>query len=268
MFWIMNGWNEFQYNFASSAGTCGVCYWLVPGGISGPSQFEWFDGYAGQQVVIPDPKDPTKFTLNRAGLTPLKKFVGNSCSTAMTSFLNIGDTAPCAGVNNVPNTLSLEAVDNPVAPPKGPQGGDNYYPFVTGGRNPTQCVGTACYNNMVNPPCAAYGADEANCVVTTLERYTTSFNWAQKNFAAVWLRPWWFLVQNSGITDVQQGGLTFVTSGGYTRADVAQGYWSLLRKSALVGNTQLTPTGGQPANQYASSAGPFRDCVTTDPHAV
>jgi hypothetical protein len=37
----MNGWNEFQYNFASSAGTCGVCYWLLPGGISGPSQYEY-----------------------------------------------------------------------------------------------------------------------------------------------------------------------------------------------------------------------------------
>jgi len=32
VFWIMNGWNEFQYNFASSAGTCGACYWLLPGG--------------------------------------------------------------------------------------------------------------------------------------------------------------------------------------------------------------------------------------------
>ncbi len=51
VFWIMNGWNEFQYNFASSAGTCGVCYWLLPGGISGPSQYEYFEGYAGQQVV-------------------------------------------------------------------------------------------------------------------------------------------------------------------------------------------------------------------------
>src|SRR5208283_5236169 len=48
---------------------------------------------------------------------------------------------------------------------------------------------------------------------------------------------------------------TFVTSGGYTRADVAQGYWSLMRKSALVGNTQSPD--GEPDNPYASSAGPF-----------
>ena len=263
LFWIMNGWNEFQYNFASSAGTCGVCYWLLPGGISGPSQYEWFEGYAGQQVVEPNfnRKDPG-FIVNRAGLTPLKKFVGNSCSTAMTSFLNIGQTARCAGVSNMPMTLSLEAVDS-VAPSKAEfAGADPYYPFVTGLRNPTQCTGTNCRCDPgvpgCNVPCAGFGEiGQANCVVTTLDRYTTSFNWAEKNFAAVWLRPWWFLVQNSAITNVQQGGLTFVTSGGYTRADVAQGAWSLLRKSALVGNTQLTPDGGQPVNPYASSAGPF-----------
>ena len=46
----MNGWNDFQYNFASSAGTCGVCYWDLPGGISGPSRKEYFDGYAGEQI--------------------------------------------------------------------------------------------------------------------------------------------------------------------------------------------------------------------------
>lgn len=261
IFWIMNGWNEFQYNFASSAGTCGVCYWLLPGGISGPSQYEWFDGYAGQQYVVPDFSKDSGYIVDRSGLTPLKKFVGNFCSAAMTSFLNIGETAPCAGVNNIPNTLSLEAVDNTAAPAKTRPGTDPYYPFVGGLRNATQCTGSNCRCDAgvsgCNVPCAGFGPGQANCVVTTLDRYTTSFNWAQKNFAAIWLRPWWFLVENSGITDVQQGGLTFVTSGGYTRADVAQGYWSLLRKSALVGNTQLTPTGGQPVNPYANSAGPF-----------
>ena len=29
VFWIMNGWNDFQYNMAAGAGTCGACYWLV-----------------------------------------------------------------------------------------------------------------------------------------------------------------------------------------------------------------------------------------------
>ncbi|MGA3210929.1 MAG: hypothetical protein ABSD20_06440 [Terriglobales bacterium] len=261
VFWMMNGWNEFQYNYAASAGSCGVCYWLLPGGISGPSRYEYFEGYAGQQVVIPFPDQPG-YILNRAGLTPLEKFVGNSCSVAMTSFLNIGQTAPCLGITNNPGLSNqLQAIPNDDAPPKGKPGDDPYYPFVTGLRNATQCTGVDCSDNVVNHPCSGFGPDEANCVVTTLERYSTSFNWAAKNFAAIWLRPWWFLMENSSITDVQQGGLTFVTSGGYTRADVAQGYWSLLRKSSLVGNTQpiLTDDKGVsvPANPFASNGGPF-----------
>ena len=66
VFWIMNGWNDFEYNFASSAGTCGACYWLLPGGISGPSQFEYFEGYAGQQMVGQQPGG-----INRAGIEPV-----------------------------------------------------------------------------------------------------------------------------------------------------------------------------------------------------
>ena len=37
VFWIMNGWNDFEYNMAAGAGTCGACYWLVPGANSGHS---------------------------------------------------------------------------------------------------------------------------------------------------------------------------------------------------------------------------------------
>ena len=251
VFWIMNGWNDFEYNFASSAGTCGACYWLLPGGISGPSQFEHFEGYAGQQMVGQQPGG-----INRAGLSPLQKFVGNSCSTAMSAFINVGATTPCSGVGNSGNAQELQAIRNTKAPNKGTPGRDRYYPFVTGLRNPTLCTGTNCGTNQANPPCAGFGPDQANCVVTTIDRFTTSYNWAHKNFAAVWLRPWWFLVQNSAITDVQQGGLTFVTSGGYTRADVAVGYWSLLRKSVLVGKTQPAYTGTY-INPFTSNGGPF-----------
>src|SRR5208283_534966 len=228
-FWIMNGWNEFQYNFASSAGTCGACYWLLPGGISGPSQYEFFEGYAGQQLVVPWDNLPG-FKIDQSGYTPLQKFVGNSCSAAMTSFLNVGSTSPCLGVSNDGSAQEIQAINNPVAPPKGTLGEDPYYPYVGGLRKATLCSGTDCINN---PPCSGQFGSEATCAVTTLERYTTSFNWAQKNFSAMWLRLWWFLVENSAITDVQQGGLTFVTSGGYTRSDTAVGYWSVLRKSAL-----------------------------------
>jgi hypothetical protein len=257
VFWIMNAWNEFQYNFASSAGTCGACYWLLPGGISGPSQKEFFEGYAGQQVVIPWGYMPG-FKENQAGYTPLKKFVGNSCSTAMESFINVSPASACEGVSNIPNSGTLLGIDNDDAPAKGPPGADPYYPFVTSLRNPTLCTTlTNCGNPdpAINPVCSGINGMEGTCAVTTLERYTTSFNWAEKNFSAIWLRPKWFLVENGAITDVQQGGLTFVTGGGYTRSDVAQGFWSLLRKSALVGNTQ-SPS-GHPDNPYAYSEGPF-----------
>ncbi len=53
VFWIMNSWNDFQYNFAAGAGTCGVCYWFLPGATSGASTYEYFAGYAGQQLVNP-----------------------------------------------------------------------------------------------------------------------------------------------------------------------------------------------------------------------
>ena len=90
VFWIMNGWNDFQYNQASGAGTCGVCYWLVPGAISTMSRSEKWEGYAGEQSG-----------LERAAMTPLKSFVGNSCSSAMMSFHVVSKTSPCFGVVNV-----------------------------------------------------------------------------------------------------------------------------------------------------------------------
>jgi hypothetical protein len=246
VFWIMNGWNDFQYNFAAGAGTCGVCYWLLPGGISGPSQYQKWESYAGMQ------------TSGRAGLTPLKSFVGNSCSTAMTSLLNIGATTPCSGVGEISDGQHLLPVPNPNAPALGDPRHDDYYPNLTGLRNPTLCPSGDCGNSASNHPCAGTGPDQVNCTVTSIEKYTTSFNWAQKNFSAIWLRPWWFLITDSAITDVQQGGLTFVTGGGYTRADAAVGFWDLVRKSVFVGNTQPNVVGTQlPANPYASNAGPF-----------
>jgi hypothetical protein len=73
VFWIMNGWNDFQYNMAVGAGACGACYWLVPAAVSGPSTYEYWTGYAGEQLPLPG--DPA---YARAGMTPLKEFFHNS----------------------------------------------------------------------------------------------------------------------------------------------------------------------------------------------
>jgi hypothetical protein len=258
VFWIMNGWNDFRYNMAAGAGSCGMCYWLLPGANSGPSRNQKWDSYASMQIG-----------LSRAGQTPLLKFIGNTCSTAMNSFESIGNTSPCLGVADVPDGQHLIPINNPKAPvrfienPNPPPAvlipnpkADAYYPLVSSARMPTKCDTADC---SAAPRCGGtQGVPEATCMVTTLDHYTTSFNWAQTNFAAIWLRPWWYLVTQSAITDAQNGGITFVTGGGYTRSDFALGNWLLMNHSVLVGNTQPNAAGTQfPTNPYAANAGPF-----------
>jgi hypothetical protein len=260
LFWIMNGWNDFQYNMAAGAGTCGVCYWLLPGGISGMSQMEKWESYAGEQ------------TEGREGTSPLQNFVGNSCSGAMASFVTVGNSAPCLGAfigpnpNDTKTTIYpvLNPVDNPLAPKVNATEPDengftsaNFYPVIGGGgRFPTACPATGDCSKV--EMCS--GENEANCLITAIDHYTTSFNWPQTNFAAIWLRPQWYLFINSIISDVQNGGITFVTGGGYTASDTIPGHWALARKDAFIGNTQATKKTNDPKkpwNPFASNAGPF-----------
>jgi hypothetical protein len=240
VFWIMNGWNDFQYNMAAGAGACGVCYWLVPGYNSGPSLNMTWASYASLQDGV-----------GRAGTTPLKTFVGNYCTSAMNSFNTVGNTAPCMGVVTQvpPGSPSLEPVPNPLAPAPP----DPYYPNVSAdqGRYATLCGPgdeTNCNASSSVALCAS-GSTE-NCAITALDRYTSSFHWADTNFAAIWLRPQWYLLVNSVLSDVQNGGVTFVSGGGYTASDVVTGRWALARKDVFIGTTQ-------PNNPYASNAGPF-----------
>ncbi len=274
VFWIMNGWNDFEYNFAAGAGTCGACYWFVPGAISGPSRLEKWFGYASEQLsVIPVQDNPALGYDERAGTTPLQTFIGNTCVSAMNSFQEVGLTSACNGVN-----LATTGID-----PKAPgstllmlpsaraeenftpaRATDTYWPIVGGGgRRATQCP--AADKGTANADCSATGGvnlcgqgSAQNCAVTVLDRYTTSFNWAQKNFSAIWMRPFWSLVIDSVITDPQAAGLNFVTSGDYSKASVPDGFWALARKSAFIGGTQWkNPQSDLQNNPYASNAGPF-----------
>lgn len=238
IFWITNGWNEFVYNMAAGAGTCGVCYWFVPASISGPSRMQKWEGYAGMQMGA-----------DRASMTPMKRFEGNYCTTAMNSLHTIGNTTPCKGVVNEDpgsNAPQISAIANPYPIPDS----DSFYPKVDtgGGRFPTLCPEGADCSTI--PKCGSNATE--NCAVSVIDRYTTSFNWAETNFSAVWLRPQWYLFLNSVITDVQNGGLTFVTGGGYTKADVVDGHWALARKSAFIGNAQLAAD-----SPFAENAGPI-----------
>lgn len=256
VFWITNGWNDFQYNFAAGAATCGACYWWLGTGVSGPSQYQTWDSYASQQVVT---NQPTNY--RRAGLAPLANFVGNSCVAAMTSFQMNVQTGVCLGVNPPGDSSPLSAVES-YAPPGPPadelplQPFNVYYPVMTDVHNPSNCTESDCSANEANqqdPPCDALDSHE-NCAVTHLDHYTSSFNFAQTNFAAIWLRKGWDLVTNSAVTDVQTGGLNFITGGGYTRSDVALGEWLVARNTILVGHSQPPDQ-----NYFASDVGPFNE---------
>lgn len=251
VFWIMNGWNEFKYNVAAGAGTCGACYWLVPGANGGPSAYMKWEGYAAEQKFVPGDAINTP---SRAAMTPLKDFVGNSCTSAMHSFQAVGRVGACQGLGSG----DLPVVPNPKAPnpPSDPNKPDPYYPVLSqgGGRWATRCPpGQDC---SAIARCSS--GNQANCDVTVIDHFTTSFNWARPDASAIWLRPQWALVSNSAITDVQGAGLTMVTGGGYSRSDVIPGYWGLARKNAFIGDTQFSqvdnPLHGNP---LASNAGPF-----------
>ncbi|HZP44207.1 MAG TPA: G8 domain-containing protein [Candidatus Binataceae bacterium] len=258
VFWIMNGANDFEYNMAAGAGTCGACYWFVPGAISGTSQKEKWFGYASMQQGA-----------GRAGITPLTTFVGNYCTSAMNGFTVNSDTATCNGVNFQtspphPNTTLQMLPSTKATANYPPPANDTYWPIVSGGgRLATLCPAAEAVDGNTDTTTDCSGVhlcangNEANCAVTTLANFTTSFNWAQQNFASIWIRPFWGLVTDSFVSDAQNGGINFVTSGGYSKADVINGFWALARKTVFVGSTQTD-------NPLASEAGPFNPLVSSD----
>jgi hypothetical protein len=284
VFWITNGWNDFIGNMAAGAGTCGAAYWFVPAAnsdmpdvMNGNMHMKW-SGYAALQMthtignnVIPD--------LGYAGTTPLRSFYKNYATSAMHSFQTTADAPDCSGIvafgdttpnpSNLPRLRAVQSiapapVRHTVMPPKMPPHtepdnfNDPYYPHVIGGaRHATTCPlagGKRDCSQVL--ACASGGTAEEQCTVTVLDHFTSAFNWANGNVSAVWLRPQWFLLDNSVISDVQNGGLTFITGGDYTHASIIQGYWALARNTLFIGNTQT-------GNAYASNAGPFKpsDCA-------
>src|SRR5262249_47732986 len=280
VFWIMNGWNDFEYNMAAGANACGACYWLLPGLISTHSRGMAWESYASIQRLFP-------------GASPLKNFVGNYCSSAQLSFNTVGATDSCVGLRD------LSPVDNKLAP--GNTGDLDYYPQVLDLRLPSLCGGTCFNNDGVNcerdDQCTGTGtcdqgtkkcsnnlnfacqtddqcknrctqncsraaqcatpntqADFDNrdfCPVTAIDRYTTSFHWPEKNFAAIWLRGKWMLVSNSVLSDSQNGGLGLVTGGDYTLSSITPGNWQTAMRSVVIGDTQKD-------NPLAHNTGPFK----------
>jgi hypothetical protein len=268
VFWITNGWNEFVGNMAAGAGTCGVCYWYLSGGNNDhvevpahvgnhPIRHMKWSGYAGRQ------------TAGHEGDTPVKLFYKNYCSTAMHSLNTSDGVSQCDGVRfvteNYPNDIRLAPVKSVAPDPASPE---MYYPKLASNRNPTVCdpsLGNNAQGACTGPWDEAAGVnnnaagnvvkrcnndDPKDCGITVIDNYTSSFHWAQTNFSAIWLRtPGWLMLDNSFVSDAQNGGLTFVSGGDYSRSSNALGYWALASNSVFVGATN-------PDNKSAAAAGP------------
>lgn len=256
VFWMTNTWNDFQYNMAVGAGACGVCFWPIPA-VAGPtSAAQQWTSYASLQLRS-----------DHAGTTPIKSFKGNFCSTAMHSYIGTADLSQCNGVGrSEPNDPRLEPIVNPLAPaPSRAWFEDSYYPRVTGNRYATRCdaeskgaVAVADGIDCSQVSRCAQGQLEG-CMVTVLDDYTSSFNWAETNFSAIWMRPLWSLVVDSFISDVQSAGLTFVTGGDYTKSSSPDGNWLLALRTVFVGQSQgaVDIRGVSVENPLSADLGPF-----------
>ena len=271
VFWITNGWNDFQGNMAAGAGACGAAYWFVPAVNSDMVEvpatpaheaMTW-EGYAGLQKARAHAGQPKSTDFQ--GTTPLKTFYMNYATSTMHSFQTTGDAPDCNGFVAFdappPNTGApvVKAVRSDAPParrrPKVSDGtepdnlNDHYYPHAYGGsRYATKCAGdeTKGYDcskgpsdNALQARCGA--GHLGNCAVTVLDHFTSSFHWAEGNISAIWLRPQWYLLTNSVISDVQNGGLTFITGGDYTHSSMVPGYWALARNTIFIGNTNPNP---------------------------
>lgn len=283
VFWITNGWNNFEGDMAAGAGACGAAYWFVPmensdspdvptGSNSSDGHMKWDDGsgvfgYAGLQ------RNSTF-----AGATPLENFSHNYASSAYFSFQTTPDSPACSGflaadapALNMPTVREVLSFAPEPKTKKNEEGHilpdlaqDPFYPHSIGARKATVCKAAAnqvagmpkrfdctpvrvCANGSVDP------SNEEDCTATVLDHYTSSFTWAEGNYAGIWLRPQWYLVDNSVITDPQGSGLTFISGGDFTRSSVIEGDWTLLENSLLIGHTQPQDK----AHAFASDIGPF-----------
>jgi cell migration-inducing and hyaluronan-binding protein len=255
VFWITNGWNDFAGNMAAGAGTCGAAFWLVPAanadmaGMTAPSgsmtTMKW-SGYAALQGRP-----------GFGGTTPLKSFSNNYATSTMHSFQTTADAPACLGViaaDEPPPNRNLPYLKaNPSDAPRGSSTKLHYYPNIQGARIVTHCPWTnAGYDCSKVVKCGDGPTDLPSCGVTVLDRYTSSFHWADGNVSAIWLRPHWYLLTDSVISDVQNGGLTFVSGGDYTRSSAITGYWTLARNTIFIGNT-IADT----KNPWTRNTGPF-----------
>jgi cell migration-inducing and hyaluronan-binding protein len=266
VFWITNAWNSLAGNMAAGAGTCGACYWYLSTGNHDmmdvhPANdsmvpMKW-SGYSAIQAAPASDGGPRVAT--RAGLSPVRLFYKNYCSSAQHS-VALTDESVCTQVAGG----AVRAISNMMAPPipEPPDDPDKmeypkakaYYPRYSGLRHPTVCDANAA--DGAPNSCSTARCDFAKtpefCVPTIFSHYTSSFNFAESNFGAIWMRSSFLLLDHAFLSDVQGPGVTMVTGGDYTRSNLPVGYWGLTTNSIFVGATQ-------PDNVDAAAQGP-KDC--------
>jgi|GEM_PF-7000917 len=243
MFWMMNAWNEFVGNQAVGLGGFGVCYWPLSSSVSGPS--------TGLHWAADTSSDLDYANFNQAGQyqAPLKRFRGNGCGTAAYALMTErASLTPGTGqIAAVPPTTSptpTQVALNPNAPSttQQPNVASNFYPLQYG----TQ-------SDSCSPQPAGASNNNASCVATVVDRFTTSFNWPQQNFGAIWLRPWSWVVVNGAVTDQLFGGLGFVSGGSWDQ--VLNRQLAIVKDSIFVGSTH-------PSDSEAGTNGPDMSHIT------
>ncbi|GEP61971.1 hypothetical protein RSO01_91370 [Reyranella soli] len=234
-------------------------------------------GYAGFQTERNGAED-ARF----AGATPLRVFFKNSASATMMSFQTTIDAPKCNGItvygakSDFPTVAAVRSFAPPVTKGELPDIlRDMYYPHVFGRKAATACppLDLSKPPGLNNQNCGQFSGryiseapdcsagNEQNCNVTVLSHFTSSFTWADGAVAAVWLRPNWYLFANGVITDVQNGGLNFVTGGDMTHSSLIPGYWAVAKSSVFVGHTQpqVGDNNYQTYHAFAADVGPFNN---------
>lgn len=254
MFWMMNAYNEFVGNQAVGVHGFGSCYWPLSSSVSGPStKFHW----ARSNAALPSYQTYSELdyaNFNQAGArqAPFKIFRGNGCSTAAYALMTERESLQpqTSNFNFIPsqappgsNPLPVDVAANPytLAPADLPVVSSNFYGIKyakIGDRNPNCTSGYSPGETDKN---------NIYCLATVLDRFTTSFNWAQVNFGSVWLRPWSYVFINSAMTDQLFGGLGFVSGGSWDQ--VLNQQLDIVKDSIFVGSVS-------PLDPYAGQNGP------------
>ena len=278
MFWFMNAFNELVGNNAVGVHGFGSCYWLLASGVSGPS-FPTPTPTVGPRTPTPTPGHGPPFAglasynVSSSIQAPLLRFRGNSCMTSPLALPASAELPPAPQVPPLPvgqNYVGYQAVPNPYIAGKtiADLKGKYFRPAVTGDFKPIQ-PNTAGSGGSLFTNCAQFAdtgtesttlaLNPKSCVTTVIDRFSTSYNWAEVNFGSIWFRPWFYLFLNSAITDQLFGGLTFVTAGSWIQ--VPPGYFSLAKNNLFVGTSQY----GDGASQFAKRSGPvFRITASDD----